>query len=99
MANFEKKDKKKRALVEKFEVERNFLKACIKNQTLPQSLRYEYTLKLHNLQKKTSATQLVNRCVLSGRGRGVLKQFKLSRIWVRQLLAKGQLQGITKSSW
>ena len=85
--------------MKKFEVQRKLLKALIKNQSLPQGLRYEYMLKLQSFAKKTSPVQIVKRCVLSGRNRGVLKQFKLSRIWVRQLLAKGQLQGVTKSSW
>ena len=99
MANFEQKDKQKRQSVNRFEVQRQLLKALIKNHTLPASLRYEYMLKLNSLAKKTSRVQVVNRCVLSGRSRGVLKQFRLSRIWVRQLLAKGQLQGTKKSSW
>ena len=99
MANFDKKDQKKRELVQKFEVQRNFFKACIQNQSVPKNLRYEYTLKLHQLKKQSSPTQCVNRCVLSGRGRSVLRKFKLSRIYVRELLAKGQLQGTTKSSW
>lgn len=99
MANFNQKDQRKRENVKKFEVQRQLLKALIKNQTVPQSLRYEYMLKLHELAKQTSKVQVVKRCVLSGRSRGVLKHFKLSRIWVRQLLATGQLQGTTKSSW
>ena len=99
MANFNQKDQRKREHVRKFEVQRQLLKALIKNQTLSQSLRYEYMLKLHAFAKQTSQVQVVKRCVLSGRSRGVLKHFKLSRIWVRQLLATGQLQGTTKSSW
>ena len=99
MANFAQKDQKKRELFRKFEIQRSFLKACIQNQTFPQSLRYDLTLKLHQLKKQTSLTKCVNRCVFSGRGRGVLRKFKLSRIWVRDLLAKGKLQGTTKSSW
>ena len=58
MANFDKKDQKKRETVKKFEVQRKFLKALIKNQSLPQGLRYEYMLKLHSLAKKTSPVQL-----------------------------------------
>ena len=47
-----KKIKKKRETVKKFEVQRKFLKALIKNQSLPQGLRYEYMLKLHKSCKK-----------------------------------------------
>lgn len=99
MANFDQKDQRNRQNVRKFEVQRQLLKALIKNQTVPQSVRYDSMLKLHALAKQTSKVQVVKRCVLSGRSRGVLRHFKLSRIWVRQLLATGQLQGTKKSSW
>jgi ribosomal protein S14 len=99
MANFEQKDQQKRKLVRKFEVQRKFLKAVTQNQSLPQSLRYEYFLKLQKLAKKTSAVQVVNRCVFSHRSRGTLRKFKLSRIWLRELLAQGNLAHTTKSSW
>lgn len=59
MANFEQKDQQKRALVRKFEVQRKFLKAVTQNQSLPQSLRYDYFLKLQKLSKK-------NKCCASG---------------------------------
>lgn len=99
MANFDKKDSAKRRAVQKLEIQRKCFKALIQNQSLPQKLRYEYILKLDALPKKSSPTQVVQRCVFSGRSRGVLRKFKMSRIWVRRLLAKGQLQGTTKSSW
>ena len=56
MANFDKKDQKKRETVKKFEVQRKFLKALIKNQSLPQGLRYEYMLKLHKSCKKNKSS-------------------------------------------
>jgi len=99
MANSMQKDAHVRARVAQTEVVRRLLKACVANQALPHALRYDAGLKLHQLQKTTSATQVVNRCVLSGRARGVLRHFKVSRIWVRLLLAQGLLQGTTKSSW
>jgi len=99
MANFDQKDSFKRNLVFKQEIERKLLKALSRNQSLPQDLRYDYLLKLQTLPKQSSLSQIVRRCVLSGRSHAVLRKFKVSRIHVRQLLAKGQLQGSTKSSW
>jgi hypothetical protein len=52
MANFEQKDQQKRKLVRKFEVQRKFLKAVTQNQSLPQSLRYEYFFKITKVSKK-----------------------------------------------
>ena len=37
--------------------------------------------------------------VVTGRGRGVLRKFNLSRIAFRELSSIGQIPGITKSSW
>ena len=70
MANFDKKDSAKRRAVQKLEIQRKFFKALIQNQSLPQKLRYEYILKLHALPKKSSTTQVVQKCVFSGRSRG-----------------------------
>ncbi|HIA01996.1 MAG TPA: 30S ribosomal protein S14, partial [Myxococcales bacterium] len=40
-----------------------------------------------------------NRCVLTGRSRGYLRKFGLSRIMFRDLARVGELLGVTKSSW
>jgi ribosomal protein S14 len=56
-------------------------------------------LKLTLWQKKQVRVQVVNRCVFSGRSRGVLKNLNCLEFGFVNLLAKGQLQGTTKSSW
>lgn len=54
---------------------------------------------LRKLPRDTSPTRLHNRCEITGRPRGYLRKFKLSRIAFRELAHKGQLPGIKKSSW
>ncbi|MGS5019774.1 30S ribosomal protein S14 [Paenibacillus sp. JJ1683] len=54
---------------------------------------------LQKLPRDSSPTRLKNRCELTGRPRGYLRKFKLSRIAFRELAHKGQIPGITKSSW
>jgi len=44
-------------------------------------------------------SQVVRRCVLSGRAHGLVSDFGLSRHKFKQLVEKGYLSGITKSSW
>lgn len=44
-------------------------------------------------------TRKHNRCPLCGRARGYLRDFKLCRICFRLLASKGQIPGVTKSSW
>ncbi|CAH1190169.1 Alternate 30S ribosomal protein S14 [Paenibacillus auburnensis] len=54
---------------------------------------------LQKLPRDSSATRQKNRCAVSGRPRGYLSKFKVSRIVFRDLALKGQIPGITKSSW
>ena len=64
-----------------------------------QRLRYEFMFKLNKVSKKSSAVRTKNRCVMTGRGKGVLRAFKCSRIALRELISKGEIVGVTKSSW
>ncbi|ETT30218.1 MULTISPECIES: 30S ribosomal protein S14 [unclassified Paenibacillus] len=54
---------------------------------------------LQKLPRDSSATRQKNRCSVSGRPRGYLSTFKVSRIVFRELAHKGQIPGVTKSSW
>ncbi|MEM5016080.1 30S ribosomal protein S14 [Metabacillus indicus] len=54
---------------------------------------------LRRLPRDSSPTRLKNRCEVTGRPRGYLRKFKLSRIAFRELAHKGQLPGVKKSSW
>ena len=51
------------------------------------------------LPRDASPTRLTNRCLMTGRRRGFLRRFKLSRIAFRELASNGLIPGITKSSW
>ncbi|MGP3788310.1 30S ribosomal protein S14 [Paenibacillus sp. 1A_MP2] len=54
---------------------------------------------LQKLPRNASPTPLKNRCELTGRPRGYLRKFKVSRIVFRELAHQGQIPGVTKSSW
>ncbi|WP_175640299.1 30S ribosomal protein S14 [Metabacillus schmidteae] len=54
---------------------------------------------LRNLPRDSAPTRLHNRCEITGRPRGYLRKFKMSRIAFRELAHKGQLPGVKKSSW
>lgn len=58
----------------------------------------DYTA-LAKLPRDSSPSRLTRRCKVSGRPRGVLRDFKLSRIKFRELAHKGQLPGVKKASW
>jgi small subunit ribosomal protein S14 len=54
---------------------------------------------LAKLPRNSSKTRLTNRCYETGRSRGYMRQFGLSRISFREHASKGEIPGITKSSW
>ncbi|AUS26404.1 small subunit ribosomal protein S14 [Paenibacillus jamilae] len=81
------KEKKRQEIVAKYADLRRELKA-----------KGDYEA-LQKLPRDSSPTRLKNRCELTGRPRGYLRKFKLSRIAFRELAHKGQIPGITKSSW
>jgi small subunit ribosomal protein S14 len=54
---------------------------------------------LQNLPRDASPTRLRNRCEETGRPRGFLRFFGLSRIVVREKAHKGELPGLKKASW
>jgi len=54
---------------------------------------------LQKLPKNSSPTRWKNRDALCGRPRGYMRRFGLSRINFREKASKGEIPGITKSSW
>ncbi|HSX47770.1 MAG TPA: 30S ribosomal protein S14 [Patescibacteria group bacterium] len=54
---------------------------------------------LAKLPRNSSPTRRTNRCLETGRPRGYMRQFGLSRISFREHASKGEIPGITKSSW
>lgn len=54
---------------------------------------------LHKLPRNSSPTRLKNRCSETGRPHGYMRQFGLSRISFREHASKGEIPGVTKSSW
>jgi small subunit ribosomal protein S14 len=54
---------------------------------------------LARLPRNSSPTRWKNRCTETGRPRGYMRQFGLSRISFREHASKGEIPGVTKSSW
>jgi len=54
---------------------------------------------LHKLPRNSSPTRWKNRCAETGRPHAYMRQFGLSRISFREHASKGEIPGVTKSSW
>ena len=51
------------------------------------------------LPKNASPVRLKNRCQLTGRPRGYMRHFGLSRLMFREMALAGKIPGVTKASW
>jgi len=54
---------------------------------------------LQKLPRNSSSVRLHNRCNLTGRPKGFMRQFGVSRINFREMALKGLIPGVTKASW
>lgn len=81
------RQRKREALVEKYAERRAALKAAGDWDAL------------QKLPKNSSKVRLHNRCQLTGRPRGYIRQFGISRVTFREMALFGKIPGITKSSW
>lgn len=93
-----KQKKREKQVALKWE-RRQQLKKIISDESVSEEERLEAVNALNRLPRDSSPVRLRNRCQLSGRPRGYLSKFKMSRICFRELASHGLIPGVTKSSW
>ena len=54
---------------------------------------------LQKLPRNANPCRVRNRCKLTGRPRGYMRQFGISRVMFRKLALEGKIAGVTKASW
>lgn len=54
---------------------------------------------LDKLPRNSSPVRLHNRCLLTGRPKGYMRMFGISRVTFRKMALEGKLPGVTKASW
>ena len=93
------RDKKRRDLYERHKAERELLRAKLRASWDDPQARWEAQVALQKLPRNSSPSRLKNRCEVTGRSRGYMRKFGLSRITFREMASQGLLPGIRKSSW
>jgi small subunit ribosomal protein S14 len=93
------RNEQRRRVVERYAQRRAELKRIIASPASTSAERDAATRELRRQPRDASATRLRNRDTVDGRPRGTLRKFGLSRIRVRDLAHRGELPGVTKSSW
>ena len=92
------RDKKRRRLHERHKEKRAELKRQLLAADDP-TVKIRIQIQLQKLPRNSSPTRLKNRCEVTGRPRGYLRKFGLSRITFREMASLGLLPGVRKSSW
>ncbi len=72
------------------------LKYAAKRESLLEAGDYEG---LQKLPKNSSPVRMHNRCKLTGRPKGYMRQFGISRVMFREMANKGLIPGVRKASW
>lgn len=94
----QRNDKRKK-LAAKYAKKREELKAILKDPATTDDAFYAAQKKLQKLPRNSSPTRIRNRCSMSGRPRGYIGKFGVSRIQFRELALHGKIPGVVKSSW
>jgi len=93
------REKKRKNLTEKFSEKRKKIKDQLKKQDLSFEDAMELRKKLQKLPLNSSPTRRRNRCIFTGRARGVYRKFALGRSILRKGAMRGDIPGLTKASW
>ena len=93
------KNKKREKLAKKFGPKAKALRAKAIDTKISEEEREAARLKLQKIPRNANANRVRNRCELTGRPRGVFRDFKLGRSKFRDLANNGLIPGVTKASW
>lgn len=81
------RERKRRKMVDKYSAKRAIMKAAGDSEGL------------QKLPRDSAAIRLHNRCQISGRPKGYMRQFGISRINFREMALNGLIPGVKKASW
>jgi small subunit ribosomal protein S14 len=93
------KQKRRERLVQLKWEKRKKLKEIILDLNASDEDKLEARIALNKISRNASPVRLRNRCQLTGRARGYLRKFGLSRLCFRDMANRGLIPGVTKASW
>ena len=88
---------KRAKLVAKYAEKRAALKKIVNSGDPVEA--YEAAQKLQSIPRNANPIRLHNRCKLTGRPKGYIRLFGLSRIQFREMASSGLIPGVKKASW
>ena len=89
---------KRAKLVARYAEQRGALEKITATSVVPAEA-YEAARKLQAIPKNANPIRLHNRCKITGRPKGYIRQFGISRIQFREMASAGLIPGVKKASW
>lgn len=89
---------KRAKLVARYAAKRAALKEIVNKSGNPAEA-YEAARKLQSIPRNANPIRLHNRCKITGRPKGYIRMFGLSRIQFREMASNGLIPGVKKASW
>lgn len=93
------KNEQRKVIVARYAEKRLALKKALVSPESTDEQREEARLGLQKLPRNASPVRVRGRDVIDGRPRGHLSKFGISRVRFRDMAHRGELPGVTKSSW
>jgi len=93
------KNEQRGELVKRYAAKRKTLRDKIRNPKTSDEARAKAYAQLRDLPRNSAAIRLRNRCAMTGRSRGFVRAFGLSRMAMRDMALNGLLPGVRKASW
>jgi small subunit ribosomal protein S14 len=96
------RERKREKMVVRYAKKREELTKVLKSTDTSeevQSAKWDAMMALQKLPANSSKIRMHNRCGLTGRPRGYMRQFGLSRVTFREMALSGKIPGVKKASW
>ncbi|KAJ3075053.1 40S ribosomal protein mrp2, mitochondrial [Podochytrium sp. JEL0797] len=93
------RDRMARFLIAENEPQREALRLVFRDRNLPLMVRLKAQLELQKFPRYMRPVAVHNKCTESGKTRGMITEFKLSKILFREKALAGELPGVRKSTW
>jgi small subunit ribosomal protein S14 len=93
------RNQQRAVIVDRYRTQRAELKKALVDPNSSDEQREAARIGLQKLPRNASPVRLRNRDAIDGRPRGNLSRFGISRVRFRDMAHRGELPGITKSSW
>ena len=97
-SSIEKNDRRKRMTLQ-YAARRKALKAVVQNPKTSDADKRAAQVAMQKLPRNSARERIRNRCSMTGRARGYVAMFGLSRIAFREMALMGLIPGVRKASW